>query len=148
MVCKVNFEFWILSFELSAKPILNYPILNFEFFIKNSKFKTQNWTIPNARSAQFKIQNSKFKTPLTAALYAEGGEECGEHAHDELDYGFDGFFLCVFHGILIIKVIDWTFASSEVIEFKEVIEFIAITLFADYSAVRHTALNSSSHRER
>ena len=71
---KKNLEFGMLNFELSAKPMLNYPILNWEFRIqeattglknqnsKNSKFKkTQNSKIQNARSAQFKTQNSKLK---------------------------------------------------------------------------------------
>lgn len=38
-----------------------------------------------------------------AALYAEGGEEGGDDAHDELEHGFEGFFVFVFHGILIIN---------------------------------------------
>ena len=66
-----NFEFWMLNFELSAKPILNYSILNCELEMnteskweiktqttqsQNSKlehktwtkqFKTQNWTTQN-----------------------------------------------------------------------------------------------------
>ena len=44
-----------------------------------------------------------------ATLNAEGGEECGEYAHDELECRLESFFVfCVFHGILIIKVIDMT----------------------------------------
>ena len=61
-----------------------------------------------AHNSKFKIQNSKLKTPLTAALYAECGEECGDYAHDKLEHGLECFFVWVFHGILIIKVIDMT----------------------------------------
>lgn len=40
-----------------------------------------------------------------ATLNAEGGEECGEYAHDELEHRLESFFVfCVFHGILIIKL--------------------------------------------
>lgn len=42
-----------------------------------------------------------------ATLNAEGGEECGEYAHNELEHRLESFFVfCVFHGILIIKVND------------------------------------------
>jgi hypothetical protein len=40
------------------------------------------------------------------------------------------------------------FASSEVIEFKEVIEVKAVCLTAGYSAKRVMAINSSDLRER
>ena len=46
-----------------------------------------------AHNSKFKIQNSKLKTPLTAALYAEGGEECGDYAHDKLEHGLESFFV-------------------------------------------------------
>ena len=40
-----------------------------------------------------------------ATLNAESGEECGEYAHDELEHRLESFFVfCVFHGILIIKL--------------------------------------------
>ena len=51
----LNFEFWILSFELSPLAILNYSILNCDLIIQNSKLK-------NSKSALPTIQNSKFKT--------------------------------------------------------------------------------------
>lgn len=38
---------------------------------------------------------------------AESTLEVKSYDNDnELDYGFDGFFFCVFHGVLIIKVND------------------------------------------
>ena len=37
-------------------------------------------------------------------------------------------------------LINWTLASSEVIEFKEIIEFKAVCLFAEYSAKRVMAI--------
>ena len=57
---------------------------------------------------QFNTQHSTFHILIAdAALYAEGGEECGEYAHDELEHRLESFFVfCVFHGILIIKVND------------------------------------------
>ena len=83
----------------------------------SGKRSIQHWTIPNARSAP--IQHSTFHIPhcqrqpfhiliADAALYAEGGEECGDYAHDKLEHGLECFFVWVFHGILIIKVIDMT----------------------------------------
>ena len=65
---KKNFEFGMLNVELSAKPMLNYPILNWEFRIQettkelkiqNSKTQNSKLKNSNAHSAQFKIQNSK-----------------------------------------------------------------------------------------
>ena len=79
---KKNLEFGMLNVELSAKPMLNYPILNWEFRIqeattelkiqnsKNSKFKktqnskklkTQKFKMRVAHNSKLKIQNSKLK---------------------------------------------------------------------------------------
>ena len=51
---KKNLEFGMLNVELSAKPMLNYPILNWEFRIQEATtgLKTQN-------SKKLKTQNSK-----------------------------------------------------------------------------------------
>ena len=40
-----------------------------------------------------RIQHSQFNILNAAALYAEGGEECGEYAHDKLKHGLEGFFV-------------------------------------------------------
>ena len=40
------------------------------------------------------IQHSTFHILIAdAALYAEGGEECGDYAHDELEHGLECFFV-------------------------------------------------------
>ena len=58
---KKNLEFGMLNVELSAKPMLNCPILNWEFRIQEAttELQRQNPKTQNARSAQFKTQNSK-----------------------------------------------------------------------------------------
>ena len=43
---------------------------------------------------QFNTQHSTFHIlNADAALYAEGGEECGDYAHDELEHGLESFFV-------------------------------------------------------
>ena len=43
---------------------------------------------------QFHIQHSTFHILIAdAALYAEGGEECGDYAHDKLEHGLESFFV-------------------------------------------------------
>ena len=42
---------------------------------------------------QFNIQHSTFNILTAAALYAEGGEECGDYAHDKLEHGLESFFV-------------------------------------------------------
>ena len=49
-----NFEFWMLNFELSAKPILNYSILNCELEM-NTKSK---WKIKTQR---LKVKTQKLE---------------------------------------------------------------------------------------
>ena len=75
----------MLSFELSATPILNYSIWNWQTTIQNSKLKT-----PNYHRQQFKTQNSKFKIALRATIqnskfktqksYCYGKENSDDHS--------------------------------------------------------------------
>ena len=53
----------MLNVELSAKPMLNYPILNWEFRIQESttKLKIQEFKMRVAHNSKLKTQNSKLK---------------------------------------------------------------------------------------
>ena len=53
----------MLNVELSAKPMLNYPILNWEFRIQESttKLKIQKFKMRVAHNSKLKTQNSKLK---------------------------------------------------------------------------------------
>ena len=80
MVAFGNVEFWILSFELSAKPMLNYArcaMLSFEcwmlnyswlkpamtnYSVLNCELGILNSKLNNSTSAKPTIQNSKLKT--------------------------------------------------------------------------------------
>ena len=43
---------------------------------------------------QFNTQHSTFNILIAdAALYAEGGEECCNYTHDELEHGLECFFV-------------------------------------------------------
>ena len=43
---------------------------------------------------QFNTQHSTFHIlTADAALYAEGGEECGDYAHDKLEHCLECFFV-------------------------------------------------------
>ena len=43
---------------------------------------------------QLNIQHSTLHILIAdAALYAEGGEECGDYAHDKLEHGLECFFV-------------------------------------------------------
>ena len=52
----------MLSFELSATPILNYSIWNWQTTIQNSKLKIQNskLLIASGNNSKLKIQNKKI----------------------------------------------------------------------------------------
>ena len=56
-----NVECGMLNVELSAKPMLNYPILNWEFRIQESttKLKIQKFKMRVAHNSKLKTQNSK-----------------------------------------------------------------------------------------
>ncbi len=63
----MNYEFWILSFELLR--VAQFWVLSFWVLI--NQFIIQNWLIPNRLCRQFKIQNSKLPylqlwTPIVA----------------------------------------------------------------------------------
>ena len=60
---KKNLEFGMLNVELSAKPILNYPILNWKFRFQESttELKIQKFKMRVAHNSKLKTQNSKFK---------------------------------------------------------------------------------------
>ena len=51
--------------------------------------------VPLELNIKFTSSNSTFLIQHlnAAALYAEGGEECGEYAHDKLEHGLEGFFV-------------------------------------------------------
>ena len=62
-----NFEFWMLNFELSAKPILNYSILNCELEMNTKskwKIKTQRLKVKTQKNLNTKTwtQNLNAKT--------------------------------------------------------------------------------------
>ena len=45
-------------------------------------------------SGKLSIQHLTFHILIAdAALYAEGGEECGDYAHDKLEHGLESFFV-------------------------------------------------------
>ena len=62
----------MLSFELSATPILNYSIWNWQTTIQNSKLKIQNSKLLIANG-----NNSKFKTQKS---YYYGKENSDDHS--------------------------------------------------------------------
>ena len=68
-----------------------------------------------------------------ATLNAEGGEECGEYAHDELEHRLESFFgFCVFHAILIIKVTDVASGClRDAFGRRVLILYCKVTTFAD-----------------
>ena len=58
-----NFEFWMLNFELSAKPILNYSILNCELEMNTKskwKIKTQRLKV-KTQKLEHKNLNTKLE---------------------------------------------------------------------------------------
>ena len=59
---KKNLEFGMLNVELSAKPMLNYPILNWEFRFQESttELKIQKFKMRVAHNSKLKTQNSKL----------------------------------------------------------------------------------------
>ena len=66
-----NFEFWMLNFELSAKPILNYSILNCELEMNTEskwKIKTQTTQSQNSKTwtqnLNAKLEHKNLNTKL------------------------------------------------------------------------------------
>ena len=56
------------------------------------QFKIEQFLMRVAQ--QFNTQHSTFHILIAdAALYAEGGEECGDYAHDKLEHGLECFFV-------------------------------------------------------
>ena len=56
------------------------------------QFKIEQFLMRVAQ--QFNTQHSTFHILIAdAALYAEGGEECCNYTHDELEHGLECFFV-------------------------------------------------------
>ena len=58
-----NFEFWMLNFELSAKPILNYSILNCDLEMNTKskwKIKTQTTQSQNSKTWTQKLERKNL----------------------------------------------------------------------------------------